>query len=217
MATGPRYNVAQAESRLVVPQGLPAADQVDPAAPPPQSHAAAGETIALGNDMPPMNILPQTAKEAEAIDPGWKPIGAVTVNITNPSGELPKDLAAPRFVKAGAVYAPANEGRNWEAYGFYWVAAGSYSNPLYFEEPNVERYGYKLGCLQPAVSAAHFFATIPLLPYKMVVHPPQERVYTLGYYRPGDRAPLQHERFHLDPAAATAETGAVIGMILLLN
>jgi hypothetical protein len=164
-----------------------------------------------------MQTLPPNAREAEAIDPSWKPIGAVTVTITNPKGDLPDDLATPVFARAGVVGPEAAEYRNWMEFGYFWMASGFCSGPLYFEEPNLERYGYQFGCLQPAVSAAHFFATIPMLPYKMVVHPPCECIYSLGYYRPGSCAPLQHERFHLEPAAAAAESGAVIGLILLIG
>jgi hypothetical protein len=164
-----------------------------------------------------MQTLPPNVRDAEAIDPSWKPIGAVTVTITNPEGDLPADLAAPVFARAGVVDAYAAEYRNWMDFSYFWMASGFCTGPLYFEEPNLERYGYQVSCLQPAVSAAHFFATIPVLPYKMVAHPPCECVYSLGYYRPGSCAPLQHQRFHLVPAAAAAESGAVIGLILRIG
>jgi hypothetical protein len=212
-----QLRVARSELKLIEPADLPTGSRIYPAAQPEPIGAGAPGAMAApgGADSPPLRILPPTAKDAEEIDPSWKPIGAVTATITSPTGDLPADLAAPRFTKAGVTYAPANESRNWMAYTYFWEASGSVSNPLYFEEPNLERYGYQFGCLQPAVSAAHFFATIPLLPYKMVVHPPHECVYSLGYYRPGDCAPLQHERFHFQPDAAAAETGTVIGLILL--
>jgi hypothetical protein len=212
-----QLHLAQSELKLIEPAKLPSSSRIYPVAQP-EPIGAGPSTGAAGPDgkeTPPMRTLPPTAKDSEEIDPSWKPIGAVTATITNPAGELPGDLAAPRFVKAGVIYAPANESRNWMASDYLWEAPGSVSGPLYFEEPNLERYGYQFGCLQPAVSAAHFFATIPLLPYKMAVHPPHECVYSLGYYRPGDCAPLQHERFHFQPDAAAAETGAVMGLILL--
>jgi hypothetical protein len=212
-----QLRLARSELKLIEPADLPTGGRIYPAAQPePIGTGSSGTASAPGgNESPPMHVLSPTAKDAEEIDPSWKPIGAVTATITNPSGDLPADLAAPRFTKAGVVYAPANESRNWMAYSYFWEASGSVSNPLYFEEPNLERNGYQFGCLQPAVSAAHFFATIPLLPYKMAVHPPHECVYSLGYYRPGDCAPLQHERFHFQPDAAAAETGAVMGLIFL--
>jgi hypothetical protein len=217
-AVRPRLSVAQSELRLVEPKPLPAAGRAYPtaqAAPPQPGPDLGGPTAE--SDMPPMRTLPSTVRESQEIDPSWKPIGAVTVAITNPAGDLPADLAASQFAQAGVLDTTAVESRNWMEYSYFWQASAFCSGPLYFEEPNLERYGYKLGCLQPAVSAAHFFATIPLLPYKMVVHPPHECVYSLGYYRPGSCAPLQHERFHFQADAAAAETGFVIGLILLLN
>lgn len=45
--------------------------------------------------------------------------------------------------------------------------------PLYFEDPNFERCGQSAGCLTEFVSAAHFGARIPLLPYMMANQPPR--------------------------------------------
>jgi hypothetical protein len=212
-----RQTGSQSELRLAEPKRLSSSRPVystaqsEPVPPGPNLGGPAPR-----NETPPMQSLPPNAREAEAIDPSWKPIGAVSVTITNPMGDLPADLAAPVFARAGVVGPDDAECRNWMEFSYFWMASGFCSGPLYFEEPNLERYGYQFACLQPAVSAAHFFATIPVLPYKMVVHPPCECIYSLGYYRPGSCAPLQHERFHLEPAAA-AETGAVIGLILLIG
>ncbi len=49
--------------------------------------------------------------------------------------------------------------------------------------------------LDPAVSAAHFFGTLPILPYKMGVDTPCECQYALGYYRPGNCAPYMIQPF----------------------
>ena len=50
-----------------------------------------------------------------------------------------------------------------------WKAAGNCHKPLYFEDWNLERYGHSHGPLDPVFSAAHFFVTLPILPYKMGV------------------------------------------------
>jgi hypothetical protein len=43
-----------------------------------------------------------------------------------------------------------------------------YHNPLYFEDANLERCGIDRGCgSQSFLSAAHFFGTLPILPYKI--------------------------------------------------
>ncbi|MCC9600634.1 hypothetical protein LOC67_08675 [Stieleria sp. JC731] len=80
--------------------------------------------------------------------------------------------------------------RTWSPMTMTWKASNLCSKPRYFEEVNLERYGHTAGpWLQPVVSSAHFFANIAVLPYKMGIHPPNECVYALGYYRPGNCAP----------------------------
>lgn len=79
---------------------------------------------------------------------------------------------------------------------YTWMTPGTYHRPLYFEQVNLERYGTGVhSALQPALSAAHFFTTIPVLPYKMGSQCPTSTEYTLGHYRPGDCTPHQlHHR-----------------------
>ena len=58
--------------------------------------------------------------------------------------------------------------RVWQPITFTWKASALCHKPLYFEEVALERYGHTVGLgLQPVVSAAHFFLTVPVLPYKM--------------------------------------------------
>jgi len=79
---------------------------------------------------------------------------------------------------------------------YTWMTPGTYHHPLYFEQVNLERYGTGVHpVLQPAFSAAHFFTTIPILPYKMGSQCPTSKEYSLGHYRPGDCTPHQcHHR-----------------------
>lgn len=79
---------------------------------------------------------------------------------------------------------------------YTWMTPGTLHHPLYFEQVNLERYGTGVHpVLQPALSAAHFFTTIPILPYKMGSQCPRSTEYTLGHYRPGDCTPHQwHHR-----------------------
>lgn len=51
--------------------------------------------------------------------------------------------------------------------------------PLYFEDPNMERCGDSVGCLTEFTSIAHFAVRIPLLPYLMASDPPHECVQAL--------------------------------------
>ncbi len=80
--------------------------------------------------------------------------------------------------------------RSWQQTTFLWKASGLCHKPLYFEQVQMERYGHSWGpVLDPIVSGAHFFGTLPVLPYKMGITTPNECIYTLGYYRPGSCAP----------------------------
>ena len=84
--------------------------------------------------------------------------------------------------------------RSWAQITYLWKAAGLCHKPLYFEQVQLERYGHSWSpVLQPLLCGAHFFGTLPLLPYKMGIETPNECVYTLGYYRPGSCAPYMIE------------------------
>jgi hypothetical protein len=106
-----------------------------------------------------------------------------------------RDFNAPKF--AGRDFAPTL---------FTWKASGTCHKPLYFEDVQLERYGHSWNpVIQPFASAAHFFVSVPLLPYKMGLRPPNECVYTLGYYRPGNCAPYMLEPIPFSLRAALFE------------
>jgi hypothetical protein len=113
--------------------------------------------------------------------------------------------------------------RLWPQILYPWEATSFCHRPLYFEEVNLERYGY-LFCddrcggvpaavVQPVLSGARFFATVPLLPYEMALEPPCECIYTLGHYRPGSPVPHQIHRIRLGPLAGGVEAAAIAGLI----
>jgi hypothetical protein len=94
----------------------------------------------------------------------------------------------------GNIDAPTYVRRNFARTTFTWKATGVCHKPLYFEDVQLERYGHSWNPVaQPFMSAAHFFVSVPLLPYKMGLNPPNECMYTLGYYRPGSCAPYMLE------------------------
>ncbi len=105
--------------------------------------------------------------------------------------------------------------RNWSAQRKYWAAAATCHLPLYFQDPVLERYGHSveqfvgpLGryltypvddpmqstqrnqILQPFFSAGLFGLQIAAWPYNLIMDPPWEAQYDLGYYRPGDNIPI---------------------------
>ena len=102
--------------------------------------------------------------------------------------------------------------RSWPPTTYLWKASGLCHKPLYFEQVQLERYGHSWGpYLQPLVSGAHFFASVPILPYKMGLKTPNECVYSLGYYRPGSCAPYLLDPVPFTWRAALYEAGFVVG------
>ena len=102
--------------------------------------------------------------------------------------------------------------RAWSQTVFNWKATGVCHKPLYFEDVHLERYGHSWNPVaQPFMSAAHFFISVPLLPYKMGLNLPQECIYTLGYYRPGNCAPYLIDPIPFSLRAALFEGAAGVG------
>lgn len=106
---------------------------------------------------------------------------------------------------------------NWSYSAYLWQAPNTFSNPLYFEDVMLERHGHeRCPPLQPLVSGARFFATVPMLPYLATVQHPCDCYYTLGYYRPGSCAPALCQRPPYQRNAALVEGAAIAGGILIL-
>ncbi len=154
-----------------------------------------------------------------------RPVSELSTDIVLPGGLLPKNHWQDRpqqFVPCGNVCGTT---RGWPVNTFTWVASCLCHNPLYFEEINLERYGYGCGCfspccsncLQSAVSACHFFGTIPALPWEMAVDCPGECDYSLGYYRPGSCPPWRYNCC-TQPSClgALSEGGVATGLVFLI-
>jgi hypothetical protein len=113
--------------------------------------------------------------------------------------------------RCGSGYEPL-EGRNFESCVVQWKASGACHNPMYFEEIQLERYGHEAGpVLQPLISSAHFFLTLPILPYKMGINPPNECQYSLGYIRAGNCAPYMRQPFPWSLRGGLTQAAAVVG------
>ncbi|MBX3420228.1 MAG: hypothetical protein KF752_01595 [Pirellulaceae bacterium] len=118
--------------------------------------------------------------------------------------------------RCGSGYEPL-VGRDYIASTVQWKASGACHNPLYFEQVQLERYGHETGpVLQPLISSAHFFLTLPILPYKMGVHPPHECQYALGYFRPGSCAPYMVQPFPWSLRGGLAQAGVWTGASALI-
>lgn len=111
----------------------------------------------------------------------------------------------------------AIEPRDWPQITYMWKASGLCHKPLYFEQVQLERYGHCWGPIaQPLLSGVHFFGTLPVLPYKMGLKTPNECVYSLGYYRPGNCAPYMIDAIPFTWRAAGYQAGVVTGMSFIL-
>jgi hypothetical protein len=157
-------------------------------------------------------IRAENAKEKESCEKNWQNLRAYTVDkvslniaVTGTPGE---DYPFECLIDDGTMHA----GRCWEQTTFMWKASAMCHKPLYFEEEQLERYGHSFSpCFQPFVSGAHFFVTLPVLPYCMGVEPPCECIYALGHYRPGSCAPYMCNPVPLSLRGALFEAGAVTG------
>jgi len=146
--------------------------------------------------------------DVECVAPGelLDPIHKLTTNVAA-VGRVPKECP---------LESPPFDPRAWSPMTYTWKASGLCHKPLYFEDVQLERYGHSWGpLLQPLASGAHFFLTVPVLPYKMGLTPPNECMYTLGYYRPGNCAPYQLDPIPLSVRAGLAQAGGVLGMAFL--
>jgi outer membrane protein TolC len=168
---------------------------------------------ALGTGAP--TALPDPCEDVEL-----RPIGQITHQISAEGEVFPKECP---MVKRPL---PSRLKQGWQPITFTWKASALCHRPLYFEEANLERYGYlwcdgrcygiPAGLVQPVLSGAHFFLTVPVLPYKMGLYPPNECVYTLGYYRPGSCAPYILDPLPLSVRAALMEGAVWTGMPILI-
>ncbi|WP_145291309.1 hypothetical protein [Pirellulimonas nuda] len=129
------------------------------------------------------------------------------------SGEAGKDFPYNCSVDDGTPFA----GRCWPSVTYMWKASALCHKPLFFEDVALERYGHSHGpFLQPLVSGAHFFGRLPALPYCMGLTPPNECMYTLGYYRPGSCAPYLVGGMPFTWRAAAFQAGAVVGVSAII-
>ena len=108
------------------------------------------------------------------------------------------------------------EGRYWICQTVTWKASALCHKPLYFEDIQLERYGHSAGPLrQPLRSTAHFFSRLAFLPYQGGIHPPNECVYALGYYRPGDCAPWLVDPIPISLRGAARQSLSALGTAVI--
>ncbi|GBD36544.1 hypothetical protein HRbin36_01669 [bacterium HR36] len=107
------------------------------------------------------------------------------------------------------------QGRAWPRFVNTIPTSVSAYQPLYFEDKNVERYGWDAGIFQPLLSAGKFYLDLALLPYNLGAQPPWSLEYNAGYALPGDPEPYRLYLPRLSLTGAGLESLAVLGIIAL--
>jgi hypothetical protein len=107
-------------------------------------------------------------------------------------------------------------GRCWTPQLSTWYASNLCHKPLYFEQVQLERYGHSAGPIMgPIRSSAHFFGSLVFWPYHSAIHPANECMYPLGYYRPGNCAPWLVEPFPISGPGALRQGAVITGAAFL--
>lgn len=82
---------------------------------------------------------------------------------------------------------------DWTPTGYCWQSPAFCYSPLYFEQPNLERYGTGPGhYVAPIASAGYFYAQVAVWPISFWRNPCWCKECTLGHHRPGDCTPHQY-------------------------
>lgn len=144
--------------------------------------------------------------------PQFRPLTEIRAGLQITLADIPTDCSTELF---GAPR-PGNA-----KYGslatFYWRPANFFHQPLYFDDVPLERYGQSV-CphLQPVISGARFFITLPAVPYKMGVDHPCECVTILGKYRPGNCNPCVKEKLPLSLEGSLLQTSTALLFVFAL-
>ena len=129
------------------------------------------------------------------------------------SKDQPEDIGGAALVDIAPLAEGFDRNQDWSLTSYFWQAPNTFSHPLYFEDPMLERHGHeRFPALTPITSGARFFATIPLLPYLGAVQEPCDCVYTLGQFRAGSCAPTLLKRPPYERRAAIIQAATTAGI-----
>lgn len=178
-------------------------------APQPEKVKRPGELPRLTQIMPYIDYEPdpQLAKnnpcENQCPTPDGKPCKTRDGRIL----DCPQEIALSEHPWQPRTFAPSV---------YAWQASNICYQPLYFEDPQLERYGHSWPFfVQPIVSSVRFTVQSAGLPYQMVIDPCCSDVYPLGFYRPGECSPKLIYQVPLNLEAALVEAGALTGVYFL--
>jgi hypothetical protein len=120
-----------------------------------------------------------------------RPINTVRARIKPPEGALPEDLFGSDARATPMQFHNLGAARGWRQNLYCWDAPALCFGPLYFEEINSERFGWRVPYLQSFYSGAMFGLNCLILPVRVVAEPPRSCVYALGHDRPGSCVPVR--------------------------
>ena len=169
-----------------------------------QVRPTAGLIQAAAEPKAPIASDPKQLRKITTIRPfqDYSPFGQPAVN------------RKPEELKLGGGEFPA---RVFESQVYRWKPSDLYHFPLYFEDPPLERYGHTHHeLLQPFISAHRFGIQLIGLPYQMTIDPVLKKTYALGWYRPGEPAPMLLYQVPWNFEAAAAEAGVITGLFFLV-
>lgn len=166
----------------------------------------------------PLSAAGEEPGERDGTSFGLRPMNQLSINITAPEPDdgLPVNFAGERFSQEPVIASAERAGRDWAITDYRWEASLLGHGPILFEQLNAERYGITYGYLQPIVSGAHFFASVPAVPYKVWAQGRERCQFTLGYYRPGSCSQPQCYRPRISADAGLFEAGVILGLIFAL-
>ncbi|MBI1314222.1 hypothetical protein GC176_23250 [bacterium] len=155
----------------------------------------------------------------------WRSLGGPTLSAAPPlmdrdgsRQELPEARGMRIFARVPQVNQRMGFGRGWEPISYSWEAPALKYNPLYFEDPQLERHGNEIAYVQPVVSAARFAGNIVTLPYQMATENNGmcHTVYDLGNDRPGTCVPYSIPLLPISLTGALAQGGAATALVFIL-
>jgi hypothetical protein len=159
------------------------------------------------------NGPPDRQPPPSPVEPGGTPGNPPSTRLEISRAPSPTEARPIRAIPVPEEFVPLPP-RQWAPNRKYWSAAATCHMPLYFQDAALERYGHsteqffgplgrfmtypvddptqsnqRLQLAQPFMSIGLFVSQIIALPYNLVMDPPWEAEYDLGYWRPGDRVP----------------------------
>ncbi len=155
----------------------------------------------------------------------WRALGGQKLSAAPPvvdrdgsRQELPEARGLRLLSQVPKMNQTMGAGRGWEPISYSWEAPALKYNPLYFEDPQLERHGNEIAYVQPVVSAGRFFATIPTLPYQMAIEDNGvcHTVYDLGNDRPGTCQPYSIPILPFSLTGALTQGGAATALVFIL-